>query len=180
MTFYPTPEYEGHINVEKQLKALCVLNNWKLEDCKTYYSEGRLELAQIFTEEALLERSKPDKHLFTKSGMYIIDLKSTFRKDTGNIAIELSSFYFSWKKYDSLYAYIAENGVLKFFSPKYNNPHTIIAQSQWEKNLFFAKAINELQQKARGQINIYNKNTSGSGDPFVLLEKKAIIHNEIK
>ena len=111
--------------------------------------------------------------------MYTIDLKSTVRKDTGNIAIELSSFYFSWKCYDSLYAYDDE-GILRFFSPKDNNPHTIIQQQKWLDNAFFNTAITALCRKADKPINVKTIATEGSGDPFVLIRKSEINHTNLK
>ena len=176
MSFYPTSNHIGHLVAEKHLAKLCKEKGWRIENCNNYYDTmAQKEICQIihdFSEDALRIRSQPDKRIFTKTGIKTIDLKSTVREDTGNIAIELSSYYFSWKLYNSLFAYIS-NGELRFFSPKDNDPHTIILQPKWLNNKFFDKAITELKNK-NPYIKIWNIDTEGSGDPFVLLQKNEI------
>lgn len=176
--FYPSPNHAEHLLAEKQLERLCRLNGWQIEDCDNYYlnmSQKEIDiLARDFSEDALRIRSQPDKHIFTKTAMITIDLKSTVRKDTGNISIELSSYYFSWTSYDSLFAYLSEKK-LRFFSPKNNNPHTLFIQPKWLNNRFFGKVVSALKKK-NPYIKIRHLDTQGSGDPFILLNKKEIHH----
>lgn len=182
MKFIPTVNHHGHVTAEKKLEELCKTNGWHIEDCQNYYntlSQQETEtLIQDFSEDALRLRSQPDKLVFIGSTMLAVDLKSTVRNDTGNIAIELSSYYFSSTLYNSLYAYITNNKLM-FFSPKNNPPHTIITQNKWKNNTFFNRIIHELQTKNPHLRHITRNTTSGSGDPFILLDKKEIKHTTL-
>ena len=176
MSFYPNVDHPDHLTAEKELERLCTLNNISIEDCVNYYKvmteQQRKEVMQDFSEKALRLRSYPDKMIFTNPPK-LIDLKSTFRKDTGNIAIELSSYYFSYTLYDSLYAYLDKEKLL-FFSAKNNLPHTIIIQPKWTNNQFFQKAKRHFQTLRN--LNVLIEQTQGSNDPFVLLAKAEIKH----
>lgn len=181
MSFYPSVENVGHIRAEKQLAELCLKNHWRIADVPAYYLHGKNYLKADFSEESLKQRSLPDKFISTSNNFYIVDLKSTSKGnlETGNIAVELSSYYFSWKIYNSLYGYVAANGKLKFFSPANNNPHTLIIQPCWITNKFFLKATHELKTKTVNSLKVICKTTQGSNDPFVLIKKDTIIPTEI-
>jgi hypothetical protein len=177
VTFCPSPDHEGHKLAEDLLEAFCKIKGWKCEPCENYYDtmkpERIQELINDFSENALRVRSQPDKLVFIGSQIFPIDLKSTVRKDTGNIAIELSSYYFSMTCYNSLFCYYIKNEDLAFFSPRNNFPHTIYLQPKWRTNPFFKRVVRHLRLRDRRVKVVYLK-TSGSGDPFVLLDKKTI------
>lgn len=176
MTFSPSPDHEGHKTAEFLLETICKIKGWKCEPCDNYYvgktPEEIAEISQDFSENALRLRSQPDKIVFIGSRLIMIDLKSTVRKDTGNIAIELSSYYFSMTCYNSLFGFVADDN-LAFFSPRTNFCHTICLQPKWRTNPFFNKVVSELRRRNR-ELKVVHLKTAGSGDPFVLLDKKTI------
>lgn len=110
----------------------------------------------------------------------LIDLKTTtFRKDTGNIAIELSSFYWGLRlniaKTNYHYCYEDSKGEVFFFSPINNSPEVIFLQPRWlgtKAGKEFREYIKFILQKFELPDRIVNEwSTGGSKDPFILKSK---------
>lgn len=106
----------------------------------------------------------------------LIDLKTTFRKDTGNIAIELSSFYWGLRlnmaNTNFNYCYEDSTGEIFFFSPINNSPEIIFLQSKW----LGTKAEKEFREYIKFILNkfelsdliVNEQDTKGSKDPFII------------
>jgi hypothetical protein len=179
--FHPTPTYHGHVQLESLLDRVCkrhsvavitVPNHAALsEQEKEVYNEN-------FSNESLYIRSLPDKLVLTKQPFFI-DAKSTYRKNTGKISIELSAYYFDLKRVKQgvrvcfLYE---EKGEPRVFSPlSYVLPAFIIIQPKWtgrQRELFrsYAASIAEhLGIELDVDLPVYMIKTGGSEDPCVII-----------
>lgn len=178
--FYPYPDHQGHQHIEHLLTENCKQANAIIVDCPQYYflPQNQKELyARTFSENTLFIRSMPDKLIMSNPPVFV-DMKATVRKDTGNIAIELSSFYFNLQRckigISSFFAYLLDNE-LRFFSPAIIRPSAIFIQSKWKTIAYpiFIKYAQEIKRHFETNflydIVIHDLETSGSGDPFVLL-----------
>lgn len=109
----------------------------------------------------------------------LIDVKTTFRKDAVNIAIELSSFYWGLRlnmaKTNYLYCYEDTTGEVFFFSPINNSPEVIFLQPKWlgtKAGKEFREYIKFILNKFELPDRIVKKwSTGGSEDPFILKSK---------
>jgi len=118
MSFYPMPNHLDHTTAEQLLIQVCKEKHIKIVNCPHYYELPEFEkeiYKNDFSESSLFIRSLPDKLVFTKNPI-LIDVKSIVRKDTGNIAIELSSYYFALRR--------CKEGTPSFFAFTFNTSKT--------------------------------------------------------
>jgi len=177
--FYPSVDHPGHTYLERMLHIICrrhlvtVLDvpTTKLlpEHQKRYYDKN-------FSHESLYIRSLPDKMVLTDPPFFV-DAKSTDRKDTGNLSIEMSAFYFDLKRAKSglRVCFLYQVGdEFRIFSPLHAEPSFMIIQPKWvgrERERFQSYA-NAIMNHFQLQIPVYNTDTQGTKDPLVLIPIK--------
>ncbi len=181
--FYPLPNHKPHKTLEYIVEITCQANNIVVLDVPHYANkeEDRWKWARNFSMESLYTRSMPDKFVLAPRPFYL-DIKTTTnrRKDTGNVAIELSCFYFNLKRtlmgVRSYYC-ISDTGVARVFSPTNIKPHEIRVQSKWKTPEYSAlnSMAEELSKKYK--IKVIGKASAGSFDPFVLIKREKILQN---
>ena len=133
-----------------------------------------------FSNESLYIRSLPDKFVMTRQPFFV-DAKSTHRKDTGNISVELSAYYFNLKriKQDIRVCFLyEERGKPRIFTPMHVLPAFIIIQPWWkgrQRELFVSYAAfiaEHLDIELDFELPVYNLETKGSGDPCIIIPMK--------
>lgn len=195
--FYPNVDHSNHINLERMLRDVC--NAFKVEvvDVPSYAllpEEEKQLYAKTFSNETLYVRSLPDKLVLTRSP-FLIDAKTIVRKDTDNVAIELSSFYFNLQRSKDgirvFYLYVddKERGLeeekLKIFSPFWTYPSAIFIQPRWkdanrERFQKYAHVIKEhFENSLFYTIHIYEQQTAGSQDPFLLIPRQTVNEHSV-
>ena len=178
--FIPLPDHREHVEDEERLVQLCNQYRIGCEDVPHYYDSKRLDqfLSQEFSKESLFLRTMPDKIILTKPPIFI-DVKTTFRKDTGNVSIELSSFFYTIQRASTglgiYYFYLDENGQPLVFNPKKVAISAIYIQPKWFGNTrMLWEGYAQLIMAFCGNVPIIEKATGGSQDPFVLIPKKSL------
>ena len=177
--FYPTSEYQAHESLEQTLLKVASLLSIKVCDVPQYYLLNDKELyASNFLDETLYIRSLPDK-LVLSNPPFFVDVKTLTRKDTGNMSIELSSFYFNLQRckigLPIFYLYSTESQGCRLFSPVWNSPSAIFIQPKWEghqRKIFqkYASMIKDyFEIHWSYNIPIQETETAGSQDPFILI-----------
>lgn len=179
--FSPTPDYQGHVDLENLLDRVCarllvsvvkVPNHAVLSELETeVYNKN-------FSNESLYIRSLPDKLVLTRHPFFV-DVKSTYRKNTGNISVELSAYYFDLKRVKQgihvCFLYETERGEPRVFSPlSHVMPEFIVIQPKWvgEQRRLFLSYVAFIAEHLGVQLNdlsIYNIRTEGSEDPFIVI-----------
>ena len=174
--FYPSVDHPGHTYLEYMLHVICYRHSVTVLDVPTtklLSQNQKKQYSKNFSHESLYIRSLPDKIILTDPPFFV-DAKSTVRKDTGNLSIEMSAFYFDLKRAKSgihvCFLYEA-GGELRVFSPLNAEPSFMIIQPKWvgrerERFLSYANAIMDHFQL---QIPVYEIDTQGSKDPLVLI-----------
>jgi len=184
--YYPRIDEEEHVSLEKKVERLCFEFNVDALDLPQYYDlddTQKKRYAEFFCDATLYIRSLPDKLIIPRTSHFkpfFVDFKTTAsRKETGNIAIELSSFYFNLQRtllgVPAYYCISIPKPVV--FSPKIVKPSRIFIASCWRKDCFpFKRWAQSIRSFFGGKHpQIIDAGTHGSGDPFVLLEKKKIV-----
>jgi len=187
VTFYPSVDHLNHVNLERELGEICNLSSVEIVDVPYYGllpDDQKGLYAKTFSDESLYVRSLPDK-LVLSDPPFFVDAKTVVRKDTGNIAVELSSFYFNLKRCKAgvhvFYLYRSAErkaGVpspLWIFSPLWARPSVIFIQPRWDgpdRHTFqrYAQVIKDhFEMGSLHTIAIHDTPTSGSQDPFLLI-----------
>jgi len=178
MSFYPNVD-GPHKELEELIRCECEKYDIQLLTVPQYYYLDEKEVKDyknIFTNESLLLRSAADLFLVGKKYTTLLDLKTTHKKNSGNISIELSSFYWALQhSRDGVEFHYCSNheNKLIIFSPRENAPDSIFIQPRWEKypeikKLYYKYAEAIQHYFKRKLITIYNRKTDGSNDPFIL------------
>lgn len=189
MRFYPTPEHKEHSDLEKRIIDECEKRGIRVLDVPQYYhlSKEIMELySKCFSNESLFIRNHPDLLLLGKESVFV-DCKTTYRKDTGNIAIELSSFYWGTRLNDlgiKFYYCREESGDLLLFAPSYNPPEAVFIQPHWQDNEEICKTFRSYATYLKWYFDlefpIYDVHrSSGSGDPFVIKGVERLTENPL-
>jgi len=174
--FYPSVDNPEHAYLENLLHKICSKHSILVVDVPTYklLPQSQKDVyAKNFSHESLYIRGLPDKLVLTDPPFFV-DAKSTVRKDTGNISIELSAYYFDLERSISgirVFFLYSVNGEPRIFSPASAAPAAIIIQPVWtgmeyQRFIYYAEKIQEHFSKT---IPIYRQDTEGSRDPFILL-----------
>jgi len=184
--FHPSVDDPEHAYLESLLHRVCSEHSIPVLDVPTYKMLPDPQVnryARDFSHESLYIRSLPDKFVLTRK-RFFVDAKSTHRKDTGNISIELSAYYFDLRRVKQkirvcfLYE---ERGEPRVFSPLNARPSFIIIQPWWtgkQRRLFvsYADFIAEHLGVELGDngLPVRNIETGGSGDPCVIISIKSL------
>lgn len=202
MNFYPPVVYPPHEELKESIKRVCTELNARCIDMVRYYEleeEDAEFIKRDFSHEALWTRTLPDLFVHpTEPPCFYIDGKTKSNLKYENISIELSSFYWTFRrnapdsrgvKCNHLYASLDKDGCVRIFSPLLIEvSRVIIPLFHWfkgnripwsptERGLFrhYAECIvdpKSIQEKAIRQ---------GSGDPFVLIPQESLeSHMELR
>jgi len=181
--FYPSPDYMGHSHLLDMLHMICSKYSILVLDVPTYNLLPQLQkdrYSKDFSHESLYIRSLPDKLVATRQPFFA-DAKSTYRKNTKNLSVELSAYYFDLKRIKHgihvcfLYE---ERGEPRVFTPMHVLPAFIIIQPWWigkQRGLFISYAAfiaEHLGFELDLDLPVYNIKTQGSGDPCVIIPMK--------
>jgi len=174
--FYPNVDHVDHVALENLLVNRCKNLNVKCLTVPSYYHLAEKDdYKPNFSHVGLYLRSTPDRFVASKHP-FLIDVKSQVRKETGNIAVELSSLYFNVERCKTgipVYYLNSINNEARVFSPLHMKPQTIFIQPKWETNSIFDKYAAGLRlyyETVLGcTIQVRYEPTGGSQDPFVLI-----------
>lgn len=174
--FYPNIDHPDHVALENLLVNRCKSFNIKCLTVPAYYTLAEKdEYRSLFTHISLYIRSSPDKFVAAKYP-FLIDVKSQVRKETGNISVELSAFYFNVERCKAgipVFYLNFINQEPRVFSPLHVKPHSIFIQPKWDNTDIFNKYAAALRlyfESSLGcRITIHYESTGGSQDPFVLI-----------
>jgi len=186
MSFFPNIDHKPHRELEELIRKDCEKYNIHLLTVPQYYYLNEKEVKEykeLFSNESLLIRSAADLFLVGRNHTILLDCKTTYRKNTGNISIELSSYYWGLQHnrdgVEFYYCYTDGNEI-KIFAPRENPPDSIFIQPMWKGY----PVIEKLFHKYADTIKYFFKNhpliiytehdTGGSRDPFILINKKTL------
>lgn len=195
MIFYPGVDDPRHKKQVDDIKRVCTELNAHCIDMVGYYelpNEDAESLKSDFSHEALWTRTIPD--LFVRPAKppnFYLDVKTSDPKYP-NISIELSSFYWTFRrnmpnsggmKCNHLYAGLDGDNNIHVFSPLLVEIYRInISPFHWFKGerVPWSPEEIELFKHYAGCIiqnpkSIQEKETEGgTGDPFVLIPKESL------
>lgn len=196
MNFYPGVKDPRHEKLVGDIKGVCTKLNIRCIGMVRYYKlpkEDAESLKSDFSHEALWTRTLPD--LFVRPaeppGFYL-DVKTTSDPKYPNVSIELSSFYWTFRrnmpdsrgvKCNHLYASLDKNGDIRVFSPLLAEILRVnISPFHWFKGEYvpWPPEVIELFRHyaeciVQNPKSIQEKTTrGGTGDPFVLIPKESL------
>jgi hypothetical protein len=179
----PSVDHSGHSYLLDVLHTICNEYSIPILDVPTYSllpQPQKDRYSKDFSHESLYIRSLPDKFVMAKQPFFV-DAKSIDRKDTGNISVELSAYYFDLKriKHGIRVCFLyEERGEPRIFTPMHVLPAFIIVQPWWigkERELFISYAAfiaEHLGVELDYELPVYDIKTKGSGDPCIIIPMK--------
>lgn len=196
MSFYPKPDDPRHKKLVGDIKEVCTELNARCIDMVRYYDglpEGDAEsIKGDFSHEALWTRTLPDLFIRpAEPASFYLDVKTSDPKYP-NISIELSSFYWTFRrnmpdsrgvKCNHLYAVLDRDSNICVFSPLLTEILRVnISPFHWFKGERVPWSPEEIELFrhyaeciTQNPRSIQEKETEGgTGDPFVLIPKESL------
>jgi len=186
--FYPSVDDPRHESLTEKIQEICREYSAQCIDMVRYYELPEKDadfLKTDFSHEALWIRTLPDLFISPLNPPpFFLDVKTKANPKYQNVAVELSSFYWSLRRNiqdfsgincGHLYATRDLQAKIRVFSPLLVKvKKTIISKHHWFKHSHLPweqETIELFRRYATCTNSIIDERdrTSGSGDPFVLI-----------